>query len=144
MSMSHPLSTLVPRILLASLLYCLPCTSALAESQLEFEEAETEAADDENVEDIESSKPLRKNIDKARKISHPDQTGASEAPESSPKTTKIAPHIDLKELAARGSILFPGDGSQRDHRAKTRARAKNRNGNNTRSPPRRGYTNCTQ
>ncbi|WP_339641219.1 succinylglutamate desuccinylase/aspartoacylase family protein [uncultured Porticoccus sp.] len=99
MSMNHPLSTLVPRILLASLLYCLPCTLALAESQLEFEEAETEAADDENVEDIESSKPLRKNIDNSRKISRPDQAGASEDPESSQKTTKIAPHINLKELA---------------------------------------------
>jgi len=99
MSMNHPLSRLVPRILLASLLYCLPCTLALAESQLEFEEAETEAADDENVEDIESSKPLRKNIDNARKISHPDQAEASEDPEPSSKTTKIAPHIDLKELA---------------------------------------------
>ena len=109
MSMNHPLSTLAPRILLASLLYCLPCIPALAESQLEFEEAETEAADDENVEDIESSKPLRKNIDHARKISHPDQ----------------------------------GDGSQRDCRARTRARAKNRNGNNTQRPP-RGYANCIQ
>ncbi|WP_200877054.1 succinylglutamate desuccinylase/aspartoacylase family protein [Porticoccus hydrocarbonoclasticus] len=113
MSMNHPLSTLAPRILLASLLYCLPCIPALAESQLEFEEAETEAADDENVEDIESSKPLRKNIDHARKISHPDQAGASEDPESSPKKKKIAPHINLKELAPPPGVqsFFPETGA---------------------------------
>ncbi|PHS74723.1 MAG: succinylglutamate desuccinylase [Porticoccus sp.] len=111
--MNHPLSTLLPRILLASLLYCLPCTPALAESQLEFEETETEAADDENVEDIESSKPLRKNIDHARKISHPDQAGASEDPESSPKKKKIAPHINLKELAPPPGVqsFFPETGA---------------------------------
>ncbi len=114
MSMNHPLSTLAPRILLASLLYCLPCIPALAESQLEFEEAETEAADDENVEDIESSKPLRKNIDHARKISHPDQAGASEDPESSPKKKKIAPHINLKELAPPPGVqsFFPETGAR--------------------------------
>ncbi|WP_438957521.1 succinylglutamate desuccinylase/aspartoacylase family protein [Porticoccus sp.] len=113
MSMNRPLSTLLPRILLASLLYCLPCTAALAESQLEFEETETEAADDENVEDIESSKPLRKNIDHARKISHPDQAGASEDPESSPKKKKIAPHINLKELAPPPGVqsFFPETGA---------------------------------
>tara|TARA_R100000656_G_scaffold11249_8_gene11996 strand:- start:25514 stop:26965 length:1452 start_codon:yes stop_codon:yes gene_type:complete len=112
--MNHPLSTLAPRILLASLLYCLPCIPALAESQLEFEEAETEAADDENVEDIESSKPLRKNIDHARKISHPDQAGASEDPESSPKKKKIAPHINLKELAPPPGVqsFFPETGAR--------------------------------
>lgn len=94
------LSRLAPRILLISLLYyCLPSSLALAESQLEFEEPETEAADDENVEDIETSTPLRKNIDNTRKTLRPGQIGAPEDSAFSPKKTKIAPHIDLKDLA---------------------------------------------
>lgn len=60
MLMIQHFSRLAPRMVLVCLLYCLPSTLALAESQLEFEEPETETADDENVEDIESSRPCEK------------------------------------------------------------------------------------
>ncbi|WP_438951478.1 hypothetical protein [Porticoccus sp.] len=99
MLMIQHFSRLAPRMVLVCLLYCLPSTLALAESQLEFEEPETETTDDENVEDIESSRPLRKKSDNTLKATHSDKPDALATPVLAPKKTKIAPHIDLKELA---------------------------------------------